>query len=272
MPIREVVLPPQGEKGLADGVCFVGDGTAVNSGPIDGLASPQAKAKALALLETRGVGKAKVTYKLRDWLFSRQRYWGEPVSALHEDATAQTSLVDDAELPIALPEIDDFKPSRDGAARSRARRSGCPTTAASPPGAIPPQCRRAARAGTGASWIRTAATAAWDAAEQYWMPVDLYVGGVEHAVLHLLYARFWHKVLHFDDGLVSTKEPFQRLYHQGSDPKSPAQDPTTTKIRSGRGRGARGQGSLIPSTSNLAACVSHLVRQGHRHRKPSPSR
>ncbi|MFM7295845.1 MAG: leucine--tRNA ligase, partial [Planctomycetota bacterium] len=113
--VREVVRPPQGEKGLSDGVCFTGDGTAVNSGPIEGLATPAAKSKAIELLGARGVGKARTTYKLRDWLFSRQRYWGEPFPLVHL-ADGSTVPVADEALPIELPQMDDFKPSSDGSA------------------------------------------------------------------------------------------------------------------------------------------------------------
>src|SRR5262249_16881289 len=115
LPIVEVVTPPAGEKGLADGVPFVGDGTAVNSGPIDGLPTPKAKARAIELLAKKGVGSPRVTYKLRDWLFSRQRYWGEPFPLLRL-ADGKVVAVRDEDLPVALPEMADFKPSPDGSA------------------------------------------------------------------------------------------------------------------------------------------------------------
>jgi leucyl-tRNA synthetase len=217
LPIREVVRPPQGVKGLADGVCFTGDGTAINSGPIDGLPTPQAKARAIERLAQRGVGKARTTYKLRDWLFSRQRYWGEPFPLLHL-ADGTIVAVDDSALPVELPAMSDFKPSADGSAPLARAKDWVQVTYSG----------RAARrdtdtmpgwAGSCWYWLRFMdphnAREPWSsAAERYWGPVDLYVGGASHAVMHLLYARFWHKVL-FDLGLVHTKEPFQRLFNQG---------------------------------------------------------
>jgi len=219
LEIREVVRPPQGEKGLADGVCFAGDGTAVNSGPIDGLATPQAKEKTNAWLEERGVGKARVTYKLRDWLFSRQRYWGEPFPLLHLADGSVVAVPDDA-LPVELPVMEDFKPSSDGSAPLARAKDWLVT--------IDPGTREAARrdtdtmpgwAGSCWYWLRfmdphNGKAAFSKEAETYWGPVDLYVGGAAHAVMHLLYARFWHKVF-FDAGLVHTSEPFQKLYNQG---------------------------------------------------------
>jgi len=115
LPVREVVQPPTGTKGLGDGVCFAGEGIAVNSGPIDGLATPEAKRRASEILTQRGVGRPRITYKLRDWLFSRQRYWGEPFPLLHrEDGTIVPVPLD--ALPVLLPEMTDFKPSSDGSA------------------------------------------------------------------------------------------------------------------------------------------------------------
>ncbi len=219
LEIREVVRPPQGEKGLADGVCFSGDGTAVHSGPIDGLATPEAKKRANAWLEERGLGQARVTYKLRDWLFSRQRYWGEPFPLLHlEDGSVVP--VPDEFLPVELPLMDDFKPASDGSAPLARAKDWVAT--------IDPRTRKPARrdtdtmpgwAGSCWYWLRfmdphNGRAAFSKEAEHYWGPVDLYVGGAAHAVMHLLYARFWHKVF-FDAGLVHTKEPFQELYNQG---------------------------------------------------------
>jgi leucyl-tRNA synthetase len=219
LEVREVVRPPQGEKGLTDGVCFSGDGTAVNSGPIDGLATPQAKKRAIELLEQRGVGKARVTYKLRDWLFSRQRYWGEPFPLVHLD-DGSTVPVEDGELPVELPRISDFTPAGDGSGPLARAKDWVATTHRA-------TGKRATRntdtmpnwAGSSWYWLRFMdphnGREPWSkAAEAYWGPVDLYVGGASHAVMHLLYARFWHKVL-FDLGLVHTSEPFQKLFNQG---------------------------------------------------------
>jgi leucyl-tRNA synthetase len=219
LPIREVVRPPEGVDGLAQGVCFTGDGTSVDSGPISGLPTPQAKLRTIELLVEAGAGEAQVTYKLRDWLFSRQRYWGEPFPLLHEDDGTITP-VPDADLPVELPPMEDFSPSADGSA---------PLARASDwVGVTSPATGRPARrdtdtmpgwAGSCWYWLRfmdpsNDQAAFAPEAERYWGPVDLYVGGAAHAVMHLLYARFWHKVF-YDEGLVSTPEPFQRLFNQG---------------------------------------------------------
>jgi leucyl-tRNA synthetase len=216
---REVVKPPVGAAGLAQGACFSGLGTAVNSGPLDGLATPAAKERAIELLVARGKGRPRVTYKLRDWLFSRQRYWGEPFPLLHL-ADGRTLRVRDEDLPVTLPPMRDFTPSADGSAPLARVREWVETRE--------PASGLAARrdtdtmpgwAGSCWYWLRfmdphNAREPFSKAAEAYWGPVDMYVGGAAHAVLHLLYARFWHKFL-YDQGLVSTKEPFQRLFNQG---------------------------------------------------------
>jgi len=219
LAVREVVQPPQGEKGLAEGACFSGEGVALASGPLDGLATPAAKARAIELLEQRGVGAKKTTYKLRDWLFSRQRYWGEPFPLVHLEDGTVVPLPDDA-LPVLLPAMDDFKPSPDGSA-PLARAKDWVETREPKTGA---KARRDTDtmpgwAGSCWYWLRFMDTANdkqpfSQEAESYWGPVDLYVGGASHAVMHLLYARFWHKVF-FDAGLVHTKEPFQKLFNQG---------------------------------------------------------
>jgi leucyl-tRNA synthetase len=216
---RKVVEPPPGVPGLDQGVPFTGDGTAVNSGPIDGLPSPAAKQRAIELLERKQRGRARVTYKLRDWLFSRQRYWGEPFPLLHL-SDGRTVRVPDAHLPVELPQMDDFTPSADGSPPLARAREWVETT--DPATGLPARRDTDTMPGWAGScwyWLRfmdphNAREPFARAAEKYWGPVDLYVGGAAHAVLHLLYARFWHKVL-YDDGLVSTKEPFQRLFNQG---------------------------------------------------------
>jgi len=201
---------------------FVDDGVATASGLLDGLATAQAKRRMIEWLEAGGHGEGTVTYKLRDWLFSRQRYWGEPFPLIHlEDGTVK--LLPESELPLLLPELDDFRPQAGevgGGTPLERVRSWIETT--------DPETGRPARRDpnvmpqwAGSCWYylrfcdpgnETAPFSA--AAERYFMPVDLYVGGAEHAVLHLLYARFWHKVL-YDLGHVHTKEPFQKLVNQG---------------------------------------------------------
>lgn len=215
LPIRVVVQAPKGVESIG----FTGDGVAVNSGPITGLHTPDAKRKMAAWLEKEGLGKAKVNYKLRDWLFSRQRYWGEPIPVvLCEKCGPQP--VAESELPIKLPEVSDYTPPENGdpplAKATEWLKATCP------------KCGGAATRETntmpqwaGSCWYylrfidpKNTAAPVDRALEKYFMPVDLYVGGAEHAVLHLLYARFWHKVL-FDAGYVSTPEPFHKLVNQG---------------------------------------------------------
>jgi leucyl-tRNA synthetase len=225
LPIREVVKGGDVEQAayvdVEHGIA-VNSSTADGSFSIDGLAAGPAIEKITAWLESRGVGKKAVNYKLRDWLFSRQRYWGEPFPIVWVDGTAKA--LPEQMLPVRLPESADFKPIG---------------TAAEPQGPLArltdwvnttdPETGKPARreANTMPQW----AGSCWyylrfldpknpdrlvdPGKERYWMPVDLYVGGAEHAVLHLLYARFWHKVLH-DIGVVSTPEPFMKLVHQGT--------------------------------------------------------
>ncbi len=242
LPILEVVRqeestvdsPRSTADDSEDRGCFTGEGVAINSPLFDGLPTPEAKAKITAWLEKKGLGEKTVNYKLRDWLFSRQRYWGEPFPILWEDG--RHHAVDEGELPVVAPEMEDYKPT----------------------GSPEPLLSKAVE------WVRYADTVrretntmpqwagscwyylrfcdpgndarlAGEEAERYWMTgespgtdaagaagrgannpggVDLYIGGTEHAVLHLLYARFWHKVL-YDLGHVSTPEPFQKLVNQG---------------------------------------------------------
>ncbi len=213
LPIRKVVDVPGHELPAVD------EGVATASGFLDGLPTPQAKRRMIEWLEREGHGQGRVTYKLRDWLFSRQRYWGEPFPVLHlDDGTVK--LVPEAELPLLLPELEDFRPSGD----QRTPLERAPDWIET----VDPETGRPARRDrntmpqwAGSCWyfLRFVdprnETAPWSPeAERYWMPVDLYVGGAEHAVLHLLYSRFWHKVL-FDLGLVSTREPFRKLVNQG---------------------------------------------------------
>jgi len=214
LPIVEVVA-----GGDLSEAAFVDDGVGVNSDFLNGLPTAEAKERMTEWLEAHGKGGRAVNYKLRDWLFSRQRYWGEPFPVIHlEDGS--TALLDESELPLLLPELDDFRPSGEFEPPLARSRKWLETT-------DPATGARALRdtntmpqwAGSCWYYLRFCDPrndqAAWSQeAEQYWMPVDLYVGGAEHAVLHLLYARFWHKVF-YDLGLVHTVEPFQKLLNPG---------------------------------------------------------
>lgn len=196
---------------------FTGDALHINSEFLDGLNKEEAIAKMLEYLEANKIGGAKTTYKLRDWLFSRQRYWGEPIPIVHlEDGTMQT--VDISELPVELPATNNFKTSASGESPLANIESFLEVEIDGKKG------RRETNtmpqwAGSCWYYIRYLDPHNENAIAdpeliKNWLPVDLYIGGAEHAVLHLLYARFWHKVL-YDCGLVFTKEPFQKLFHQG---------------------------------------------------------
>ena len=192
-------------------------GQAKNSGFLDGMATPQAKERMINWLEERGLGRRRVTYKLRDWLFSRQRYWGEPFPLIHRqtDDGTEVAPVPDSELPVTLPELDDFQPSETG----EPPLSKAVAWRELPDGSLRETNTMPQWAGSCWYYLRfmdpsNDAAPFSKAAADYWLPVDLYIGGAEHAVLHLLYARFWHKVL-FDLGHVGTREPFQRLVNQG---------------------------------------------------------
>jgi len=240
LPIRAVVMPPedwlsrmqaspQDYAGRIAGLeeAFIGGGFGIQSEnreiSLNGIPSDQAMARITDWLQAAGIGLGAVKYKLRDWLFSRQRYWGEPIPVIHEldsegKLTGLTHPIAEKELPLLIPELDDYQPT------------GRPT------GPLEKATDWLRVRKDGKDWLRETNTmpqwagscwyylrfcdpdneaAAWDLRkERYWMPVDLYVGGAEHAVLHLLYARFWHKVL-FDRGYTSTLEPFRRLVNQG---------------------------------------------------------
>ncbi|MBX7065869.1 MAG: leucine--tRNA ligase [Parachlamydiales bacterium] len=195
------------------------DGKAINSGFLNGLNVDQAKEKIIHWIEEHSKGKRTVNYKLRDWLFSRQRYWGEPIPILHFADGSMRSLELD-ELPLVPPALDDYKPASSGESPLAKVRQWVEIT-------DPKTGRKALRETNtmpqwaGSCWYylrfcdpRNSHEAWSKQADKYWMPVDMYVGGVEHAVLHLLYARFWHKVL-YDCGLVHTAEPFMTLRNQG---------------------------------------------------------
>jgi len=215
LPIRQVVQPLGGE----DPIGFIGEGIAINSPAIDGLPSREAIRKITQWLEERGLGKGAISYKLRDWLFSRQRYWGEPFPVVWE--SGKHRALDESELPVVPPPLDDYKPTGTGEpplakAKDWIRYSDEALRETN----VMPQW-------AGSCWYylrfcdpQNDKRFVGEKAEKYWMGgnkpggVDLYVGGTEHAVLHLLYSRFWHKVL-FDLGNLSKPEPFQRLVNQG---------------------------------------------------------
>jgi leucyl-tRNA synthetase len=217
LPIVVIIDAPNGVDIQKD--AWEGDGRLVNSGAWTGLKAPAAKTAAIAWLEEHGIGKGRMQYRLRDWLFSRQRYWGEPFPILHRSDGAIVPLPEDA-LPLLAPELNDYKPTEAGdPPLARAKdwvRTSDPATGLA---ALRETNTMPQWAGSCWYYLRFAdpdnRTATIDPErEKYWLPVDLYVGGAEHAVLHLLYARFWHKVL-YDIGVVSTKEPFQKLFNQG---------------------------------------------------------
>ena len=203
--------------------CFTGDGISINSGSsevsLNGLQTSEAKKVIVAWLEKKSFGKAAVQYKLRDWLFSRQRYWGEPIPIIHlEDGTMKA--IDEQELPLKLPDLEKFQPS--GTTESPlALALDWVQVADKETGLKGRRETNTMPQWAGSCWYylrfidpKNEKTFCDPVKEKRWMPIDLYVGGSEHAVLHLMYARFWHKVL-FDLGHVSTKEPFMKLRHQG---------------------------------------------------------
>ncbi len=219
LPIRCVVQPKGVGSDAGVALPFGEDGVSANSGDFSGLETAACKRAVIAALEAAKCGKAMTTYRLRDWLFSRQRYWGEPFPVVQlADGTTRVLPLD--HLPVELPQLDDFKPTADGQPPLARAKEWLKTK---DPLTGQPALRETNTMPqwAGSCWYylryldphndREAFSAE---KEKYWMPVDLYIGGTEHAVLHLLYARFWHKVL-FDLGIVSTKEPFQKLFNQG---------------------------------------------------------
>ncbi|EBF6188188.1 leucine--tRNA ligase [Listeria monocytogenes] len=211
-------IRPVLEGGDVTKEAFTGDGPHINSDFLNGLAKAEAITAAIDWLEKEGIGSRKITYRLRDWLFSRQRYWGEPIPVIHwEDG--ETTLVPEEELPLLLPKATEIKPSGTGESplanlhdwvnvTDENGRKGRRETNTMPQWA-------------GSSWYflryidpKNSEAIADKEKLAEWLPVDVYIGGAEHAVLHLLYARFWHKFL-YDIGVVPTKEPFQKLFNQG---------------------------------------------------------
>ncbi|EKF36568.1 leucine--tRNA ligase [Bacillus xiamenensis] len=214
LPIKEVV-----EGGDIEKEAYTGDGTHINSDFLNGLGKEEAIEKAIAWLEEHQKGEKKVTYRLRDWLFSRQRYWGEPIPIIHwEDGTS--SAVSEEELPLILPKTTEIKPSGTGESPLANIKEWVEV--------VDPVTGKKGRRETntmpqwaGSCWYflryidphNTEELASPEKLKK-WLPVDVYIGGAEHAVLHLLYARFWHKFL-YDIGVVPTKEPFMKLFNQG---------------------------------------------------------
>ncbi|MGO8695326.1 MAG: leucine--tRNA ligase [Rectinemataceae bacterium] len=224
LPILQVVAregSPEAKIGTCGDPdeCFVEEGIAINSGDFTGMRTADFKVAVTAWLQERGIGKKAVNYKLRDWLFSRQRYWGEPIPVVHCPSCGVVALPE-SELPLLLPEVKSYAPSGTGESPLANVPEWISTTC--------PKCGGPAKRETntmpqwaGSCWYylryldpRNANAFASKQSIDYWMPVGLYVGGAEHAVLHLLYSRFWHKVL-FDLGFVNTPEPFMRLINQG---------------------------------------------------------
>ncbi|MCI1231680.1 MAG: leucine--tRNA ligase [Lactobacillus delbrueckii] len=213
LPIKEVV-----EGGDISKEAFAGDGVHVNSDFLNGLHNEDAKAKMVDWLTEKGVGEKKVNYKMRDWNFSRQRYWGEPIPVIHwEDG--ETTLVPEDELPLRLPKESNIKPS--GTPESPLANLTDWVNVVDENGRKGKRETNTMPQWAGSSWYflryidpHNDKALADPELLKKWMPVDLYIGGAEHATLHLLYARFWHKVL-YDLGVVPTKEPFQKLYNQG---------------------------------------------------------
>jgi leucyl-tRNA synthetase len=215
LPILQVVKPIHGDA--PKDKAFVGEGIAINSAILDGLPTEQAKQKIIDILEVEEVAHKSVKYKLRDWLFSRQRYWGEPFPIVL-DAAGNAHAISESELPLKLPELDDFKPT--GTPEPPLSKAGKWLRVENENGVFSRETNTMPQ-WAGSCWYYLRYIDPHNPnrfvdpeKEKYWMPVDLYVGGVEHAVLHLLYARFWHKVL-YDLGHVSGNEPFRRLVNQG---------------------------------------------------------
>lgn len=212
LPILEVVA-----GGDTEVAAYTGDGTHINSGFLNGLDTETAKNRAIEWLEENHRGTKQTTYRLRDWLFSRQRYWGEPIPVIHTKDGIKA--VPESDLPVLLPDLDDYRPTSEDQPPLSRDQQWLQTSDSEGAPALRETSTMPQWAGSCWYYLRfinpKLKDKPWDKDdESYWMPVDLYVGGAEHATLHLLYARFWHHVLH-DLGLVSTREPFQRLFNQG---------------------------------------------------------
>lgn len=219
LEIRHVIDPEKPSDKPKEPGAFVEAGVLVNSGQFNGLSSAEAKTSITEYLRDIGKGDFRVQYKLRDWIFSRQRYWGEPIPVIHCDSCGIVPVPEN-ELPLRLPDVEKYEPTGTGESPLAAIEDWVKTKC--------PKCGSQARRETntmpqwaGSCWYylrfidpKNGKLLVDKDAEEYWMPVDWYIGGAEHAVLHLLYARFWHKFL-FDIGTVTTKEPFQKLSSVG---------------------------------------------------------
>ena len=212
-------IKPVLEGGDIEKEAFVGDGPHINSDFLNGLNKEDGIKAAIEWLEEKGVGEKKISYRLRDWLFSRQRYWGEPIPVIHWEDGTMTTVPED-QLPLELPKTSDIHPSGTGESPLANIDEWV--------NVVDPETGKKGRRETntmpqwaGSSWYfiryidpHNEEVIADPELLKRWLPVDIYIGGAEHAVLHLLYARFWHKVL-YDLGVVPTKEPFQKLFNQG---------------------------------------------------------
>lgn len=212
----ELDVVPVLEGGDISKEAFVGDGTHINSDFLNGLSKEDAITNMISWLEEKKVGKKKVNYKLREWIFARQRYWGEPIPIVYVDD--EMKALADSDLPLILPELEDYNPSKTGASPLEKATNWVNTTYEGKPAKRETSTMPGA---AGSSWYflryidpNNKDELANQKLLEYWMPVDLYVGGPEHAVGHLLYSRFWNHYLH-DKGIVPTTEPFQKLRHQG---------------------------------------------------------
>ncbi len=218
LPIIQVITP-DGKEIPHQKEAYPGHGIVLNSGEYDGMDSYEFTKVIIKRMEDEGIGKGAVNYKLRDWIFTRQRYWGEPIPVIHCDSCGVVPVPED-QLPVVLPEVESYTPTEEGDSPLAKIEDWVKTTC--------PKCGGEARRETntmpqwaGSCWYylrfidpHNDGEMVPKELEKYWMSIDLYLGGAEHAVLHLLYARFWHKVL-YDLGYVSTKEPFQKLINQG---------------------------------------------------------
>lgn len=216
LPIRQVLQSENPEDNKLE-KAFEGDGKLIHSDFLNGLQKSEAIQKMLSHLESNKIGTRQVQYKLRDWLFSRQRYWGEPFPIVHLTSGTKALPVD--ELPVVLPEVADYEPSESGEAPLAKVKNWTQYT--SPTGEKGLRETDTMPGSAGSSWYflryidpHNSKEAFSFESQKYWMPVDIYIGGAEHTVGHLLYARFWQKVL-FDCGLVTHDEPFKKLAHQG---------------------------------------------------------
>jgi len=218
LPIPVVIAPPDWD-GKPLEAAYTGDGTMVNSGPFSGLSSREGIKRIIAYMEEKGIGQRKVHYRMRDWLISRQRYWGAPIPIIHCPTCGEVAVPEE-QLPVVLPDLEAYEPSGDGrsplAKVTEWVNTTCPTCGG------PAQRETDTMGGFACSswYFLRFASPHYDKgpvepqALRYWLPVDLYVGGAEHAVMHLLYARFWTKVM-YDAGVVHFKEPFTKLMNQG---------------------------------------------------------